>query len=675
VPTTQAALDAVGLGLWTWTLEEEHIWVSPAAAQMLGYHSEQWMKLPNWRSLLDAEVFARAFIDYDQATFALGGRADVSVQYAHPDGSLRMMRSSVVATEWTIDRSKARHVVGTLRDVTASAGNRHELQQSRGQAKAIFDSVPTGLGLVAPNGRWIAVNQALCRLLGYSAEELMQGAFQEITLPEDLAEDLARVEDCLKGRMQAYTLQKRYIRKDGAVVPAQLEARLIRDDAGEPVYFVSSVTDLRYRLKIESDLAAMANLDRLTGLLNRGALERALHKQLDPAGLAQTDGQILFIDVDGFTAINDHNGHRAGDQLIAAVAQVLAAQAPAGALLGRWNADQFVMIVPGLHAAASRQLGEQLVDALYAIGGQPGSEVEPFTCSIGIATLDQQPLEPHAFVLLADYACGVAKRLGGGRARHYEEVSAHVHQHRSTLAIRREIEEILRDHRFLLYAQRIYNRDQQCVGREVLLRLVRNGQVSTVADLLAEAEQVGLIRRIDMEVFDRVSRLLVEQTIDRSETLTLNVSAVTLNDEAFSQRVLSTLRQHPYLCKVLKFEITESADITDLSIAATFLQALRDMGVGLLIDDFGSGFASFSRLRNLPVTGIKIDRCHISGIDQDAANRTIVQSIVEVAHRFGMTVVAEGVETREEFEVALSLGVDQFQGWLFHKASPLQDSP
>lgn len=669
----ETILAHAGLGLWVWSAGHSELLLSCGASRMLGYPTDQpWVVLSNWQERLTPQAFAETSSHYLQAIAANSANFDLSFDYVRPDLENRRLRSSITVVEWLEAPRRPGRLIGTLRDVTNQRQIQSELDAARTQAKAIFDTVPTGLGIVSLTGEWLVVNSAICQMLGYTSAELTQLTFQQITVPEHLDNDLALMNDCLAGKLDQYTLFKNYLRKDRSQLPIQLNTRLVRDGENTPLYFVSAITDLTERRSTERRMLRLAKTDQLTGLLNRGELEESVRAiQVAIQASQPVSAHLLFIDIDGIVAINDRLGHQMGDRLIRHTAHLIAQHAPPGSVIGRWNGDQFVMIYLAGNEKQVQAFCTTVLQAIFSSSHGTESNIEPYSCSVGIVEIDDRPAEPHAFVLLADYACRAAKQIGGGRAVNYKDVQGDIHRFRAAATIRREIEQALLENTLLVYAQNIYDRERNLVGREVLLRKKELGRVVAIPHMLLEAERIGLIQRIDRYVFDKVFDRLEQNDYQGVGYLCINLSSLTLTDALFAKHVIHRLRSTPDLAKRLRFEITESADITDRSIAKGFLSDLRALGVGLLIDDFGSGFASFGRLRELPVTGIKIDRSYIAGIDSDLTAQDIVRSMIQVAQPLGIEVVAEGVETENEFATVRRLGVNLIQGWLFHKASPL----
>ncbi len=295
-----------------------------------------------------------------------------------------------------------------------AAGADEQVAEAAGRAadaqfRAAFDSAPIGMALVAPNGAWLRVNPALCAILGYSHEELRERRFQDLTHPDDLDADLELVSRVLDGRLASYQMEKRYLHADGSVVWAQLSVSLVRDDEGRPLHFVSQVTDISERKRLEAELRRLATHDDLTGLHNRRAFEREIDRQLRRVRRYGEQCAVLLADLDDFKSVNDTLGHHAGDELLRHVAGLLTRRLRDSDIVARLGGDEFAVLLAHTDLAAA----EALARALEAeLAGHPlridGTEVVAHA-SFGAAVLDAD-VTPEDALRHADRAMYAVKR-------------------------------------------------------------------------------------------------------------------------------------------------------------------------------------------------------------------------------------------------------------------------
>lgn len=279
-----------------------------------------------------------------------------------------------------------------------------------------FENAAIGMALVAPAGRFLRVNQALCELVGFGNAELVAKTFQEITHPEDLDLDLEYVRQMLAGERRTYSMEKRYIHADGHIVWILLNVSLVRDENEQPVYFISQIQDISERKQLEERLVFIAGHDEMTGLLNRRRFREELTRGVSYAKRYKHQAALLLLDLDNFKQVNDTLGHFAGDQLVALVANRLRERLRATDTLARVGGDEFAVFLPEASAAQAMQVAAELVaymsnESLSVEGHELVSPV-----SIGVAILQAEfDVDPEGLLMHADLAMYRAKQQGGGR--------------------------------------------------------------------------------------------------------------------------------------------------------------------------------------------------------------------------------------------------------------------
>jgi diguanylate cyclase (GGDEF)-like protein len=429
------------------------------------------------------------------------------------------------------------------------------------------------------------------------------------------------------------------------------------------------------RLAVEASLAerataALARLrhyDALTGLPNRSLLEERLAGQACEKG---TSTALMFLDLDGFKAVNDTKGHPAGDTLLITVAQRLLTVAGPDTLTARLGGDEFVVLCPGFDQHAVARLGERIRQAIEApieIAARPCH----VTCSIGIAIAGQTG--GLDLVRAADMAMYAAKQAGGNRALLFEPSL----YDRASLSF--ELEEDMRsalrggDEFVLLYQPifRITSRTRRLAGFEALVRWrhPRHGWMSP-ALFIPLAEKSGLILPLGDWVLATAlhrGRLLRQGHPDANLIMNVNVSVLQIPQSGYCHGVADALAAEGYPAEALCLEVVESL-LADAAAGAV-LADIRKLGVRVAIDDFGIGFSSLSYLRRLPVDKVKLDRSFLEDIDADTRGVGFVGAVIALAHAAGKPVVFEGIETQAQFDIARNAGADLVQGYFL--APPL----
>jgi diguanylate cyclase (GGDEF)-like protein len=390
------------------------------------------------------------------------------------------------------------------------------------------------------------------------------------------------------------------------------------------------------------------------GLYDRDSFVEAVEGRiLDPFHREQP-GALLLLDIDSFHIVNDSLGHEAGDRLLETVAAALQEESRADDLPARICADEFGLLLPRASPAQAMVTAERLI-ALVRERGQPA-----VGASVGIAAFGGtgEEISAEGLMIAADIALCEAKEAGGGRA--VEATSGP--NLKLTWADR--IREAIDQQRILVYAQPIFDLRKECVAREELLvrMLDENDDVIPPSSFLPTAERLGLITDIDRLVLAKAVELA-----GRSQPIAVNVSGASLADPRLIADVRAAIADglNPAW---LDFEITETAAITNMDHARNFAQAVTGMGCGLGLDDFGTGFSSFSYLKELPIQHLKIDIEFIRELPRSPTDQRLVQALVQFAKAFGQETVAEGIEDSETLGMVRAFEIDYAQG--FHIGEP-----
>ncbi len=394
--------------------------------------------------------------------------------------------------------------------------------------------------------------------------------------------------------------------------------------------------------------------------INKGRLfdrdsfvEEVEERLLDPRSREQP-GALLLLDIDSFSIVNDSLGHEAGDRLLESVATTLREAARAEDLPARICADEFALLLQRATSEQARAAAERLI-ALVRERGRPA-----VGASVGIATFGGtgEAISAEGLMIAADIALCEAKAEGGGRA-----VDSATGPNRK-LAWGERIAEAIEQERIVVYAQPIFDLRNQCVAREELLvrMLDENGDVIPPSAFLPTAERLGLIVEIDRMVLAKAIELA-----GRSRPIAVNVSGSSLCEPALIEDVQAAIATglNP---SWLDFEITETAAITNMETARVFAETVTGLGCGLGLDDFGTGFSSFSYLKELPVQHLKLDLEFIRELPTSPTDQRLVQAMVQFAKALGQETVAEGVEDAETLALVRAFEVDYAQG--FHIGKP-----
>ncbi len=484
-----------------------------------------------------------------------------------------------------------------------------------------FDLAPNGISAIAPDGHWLRINAAYCRMLGFEPSELIGGSFQDVTYPDDVPGDREFFAQALAGGPAISQREKRYVRKDGSIVWASVHAELIRDESGEPLYFVSHLQDIT---------------ERRTAQQSRRESDRTLHAVIDhtPA----------IICVKG----RDHRYklvNREFEQVFGVSRDWI---------IGRSDDE----ILP-----ASRVDDVREKDRLVLDTGQSTQEEETL-----IRDGRERVLLRTRFPLLDENGAIHAVCIA---ATDITERRLEERTRRARLQCSELVYSAIAQDRFVLHGQPVARIDTlQETSLELLIRMrpVGGGDLVAPGAFLPAAERFGLISVIDDWVIDHAVDLAAGGL-----SVTINVSAKTISDPMQVERTAQTILAKPGSARNLVFEITETAVADNLEAAGAFAKRLRELGCEIALDDFGVGHGTFTYLRRLPVDYLKIDMQFVQDLLNDEVDLQIVEAIIRLAKQFNLKTVAEGVEDQATLEKLRELGADYAQGYWIGHPQPLPE--
>ncbi len=431
--------------------------------------------------------------------------------------------------------------------------------------------------------------------------------------------------------------------------------------------FVATARDITEQKQTEIELAHRASHDALTGLPNRAALVDHLERLTQPRIHRRV--AVLFIDLDRFKLVNDSLGHHFGDELLVSVSNRFRSAIGEADFLARLGGDEFVCVIrDDLGISPMSQLSTEVAQRLHRALKTPielaGTTVY-VGASIGVSVQDGSS-NGSDLLRQADLAMFRAKASGKGRTERF--VTSMALDAERGLAIETELHGALKAGDIFVAYQPIHLVSGRLEGFEALVRWNRNGEIIEPSGFLAVAAESSLITQIDELVLRTACNQLSEwvRTIEGSTDLhiAVNLSARQLARIDIVDVVRSALADSGANPSQLVLEITENSLMTDLRATVAALQGLRELGVRLAIDDFGTGYASLSYLQRFQAHTIKIDRSFVEFSTTQESDARIVEAIVALAQTFGMSTVAEGIETAEQLDRVRGLGCDSVQGYL-----------
>ena len=458
-------------------------------------------------------------------------------------------------------------------------------------------------------------------------------------------------------------------KKHGALFWAQVNIAPIYDVQGALTHYVSIQQDITEARLISEQISYQASHDQLTGLVNRREFEVRLEQLLQRCAVHEASHAFCFLDLDQFKVVNDTCGHIAGDELLRQLSSLLQERVRATDTLARLGGDEFGILIQNcpLHKAESIALGMR--DAIAQFKFSWEQQVFSIGASIGVVAIDQNTVNSTELLKQADSACYTAKDSGRNRVHVYQQDDELLAQREGDMRWVAEINAALEEGRFLLYGQVIVplQNPQLKPDIELLVRMRdRAGNIVPPGAFLPAAERFNLSSRIDQWVVSHAFQWLAENFETFSQCIgccAINLSGVSLGDPAIKNTIVRHLEGTTVLPYKIKFEITETSAIANLTEARRFIQGLKAYGCQFSLDDFGSGLSSFAYLKNLPVDNLKIDGLFVKGMVEDELDLAMVKSINDIGHVMGKTTIAEFVENEQILELLRQIGVDYAQGY------------
>ncbi|AHV91643.1 putative bifunctional diguanylate cyclase/phosphodiesterase [Bordetella holmesii] len=424
------------------------------------------------------------------------------------------------------------------------------------------------------------------------------------------------------------------------------------------------------------ELLHLALHDALTQLPNRALLDERLIQAIARAKAARGHLAVLFIDLDGFKAVNDAYGHQSGDSLLRQLARRIENEAlRPGDLVARLGGDEFIVVADMIAPTDAANLAEKLIETLSREAEVDGNTLS-VTASVGISIYPDDGEDGRTLLTHADAAMYHAKRLGRDPRYSYFEPAMNENA-REQLQLLQDLRQAQARGELVLYYQpKFVAPSGPVVGAEALLRWnhPKRGLISP-GEFIPIAERTGLIFSIGEWVLDEACRQMrIWRDLGHSNwTVAVNLSAMQFSQAGLVETIRDTLARHLLPASCLAIEITETTAMHDAEASLAVLRELADLGISISIDDFGTGYSSLLYLKRLPASELKIDRGFISQLEHDQEDAAIVSAIIALGQRLNLRIVAEGVETQAQQQFLTELGCDSLQGFLLGKPLPPQD--
>jgi diguanylate cyclase (GGDEF)-like protein/PAS domain S-box-containing protein len=547
------------------------------------------------------------------------------------------------------------------------------LQRREEETSSLLEAVTNGVLTVDADYRVIHFNPEAERLFG-----LHSGHVQGLALSHLVREDLsAEVDRLLADGGGRSVHEVAGLSRDGRVLDLEMTLSALSSAEGRNVAVIcrdisrqraEREHERARHAQLTQDLVRKVSTDALTGLQNREALEQYMMEALSAAALVNGSLAVLFLDLDGFKAVNDTYGHLTGDELLGKVAARLRDTMRRGDSVFRVSGDEFVVVTDAHSPADTEALATRLLAAVrepYRLDGA----FARVSASIGVAVYPEAGADARSLLLAADAAMYRAKQEGKDSFR---VAPPSVSIGRSRPPVVRELEQALEGSELLLHYQPIVRAaDLSIVGAEALVRWQHPTRgLLLPGTFVPFAEQYGLSDALGDWVLREAVRQLSSSRRAFLGRVNINLAVSQLLDTGLPRKVDELLRAHGLAPGCLGVELTESMSMQDPETCKRVLDGIRELGVLVCMDDFGTGFSSLSQLHRMPIDKLKVDRSFVQHLPDDTGALRIVEAIVAMSHALRVGIVAEGVETARQAQTLRQLGVDELQGFGIGRPMP-----
>lgn len=559
----------------------------------------------------------------------------------------------------------------------AEAKLKHEKERALVTLKSIGDAVIT----TDNEGRVEFLNPVAEKLTGWRNEEAQGLSIEQVFCIIDESSRLSiacPVQRCLNSNEFEYLSNHTIlIDRYGNEYSIQDSAAPIHDNEGCIQGGVLVFSDISETKRMEQELAYQVSHDALTGLVNRREFEKHLQQVLASRHLLQLDYAFCYLDLDQFKVINDTCGHTAGDELLKQIAQIIKNKVRGGDMLARLGGDEFGLLMENCSIEQAECLANLLRQEIAQYRFKWLDKSFSIGVSMGLIEITDEVHNLNDLLIIADSCCYAAKDLGRNQVLVYQKEDEVIRSRSKQMQWVAKLHDALDKERFKLYRQSICSLGAEEGDHfEVLLRIEDgDGSIIKPGAFIPAAERYGLMDKIDQYVIWCCLNWYAEhrRELEALNLCTINLSGQTLGTKAVLESIRRELRYFALPSDKFCFEVTETAAISNLTLATDFIGTLKQKGYRFALDDFGSGLSSFAYLKNLEVDFLKIDGTFVKDICDDPVDLAIVRSINEIGHLMGKQTIAEFVESERVYHAVQELGADYAQGYWIECPKPFSD--
>lgn len=629
---------------------------NPAAEQLFGFSAHEIRGKP-LRWLLPELDAAACEADASQCEHEVYGR--------HRNGTSIAMRVRVSVMQ----RNEQLFYTLLVADISERKAAEQRLLEAESRYRNLVETAHDLVFSLDRHGNWLYLNNAASQIYGHPAEDMLGRNFSEYQAPESQERDSEAFAQLLDGK-ELLQYETVHLDSHGEHRHISFNARPMFDAAGDLLQISGTARDITDQKRFEQELTYQAQHDTLTGLFNRSYFQSELERVISRNSRNAIECALLYLDLDQFKYVNDTVGHAAGDRLLKECTGMLRKNIREGDLLARFGGDEFTILLYNIDQAHALPVAQNIRAMFEHYRFMDSGKTFNVTCSIGLTMIDNQITTADEAMARADLACNISKSQGRNCVHEYSEADSEKSGMVEDMGWVSRVRDAIDNDRFELYYQPIVSLSSQEIhAYEVLLRLpTEDGSSIKPGGFIPAAERFGLIHHVDRWTVTHAMQYLAELHHGNIDTqFSINLSGRAVEDAELLTIIRDILRNTGLNPAAITFELTETAAIANLQAARKFIKRLKDLGCRIALDDFGSGFCSFTYLKHLPVDSLKIDGAFVQGLVSTPVDQAMVQSMNQIAHALGKTTVAEFVENRETLQLLREYGVDFAQGHFLGK--------
>jgi diguanylate cyclase (GGDEF)-like protein/PAS domain S-box-containing protein len=667
-------VDTIDGIVWEYDINSDQFtYVSPQAERLLGYSDEDWKTAGFWLRTMHTDDRLTVADYCSQCVEAGQDKYETEYRAIAKDGHIVRVRFRVSVVK---EDGSPRWLRGLMIDITERKEKEEAAKAIDNRFRTMFISAPVGMLLIdLKTTNLLEINPAYTKIVGRSVTEIKKLGWQKMTHPDDLAENTQNLKWLQEGKINRFKMLKRFIKPDDSVVWVELTVNVIENQSG-PVnsQYLAVFEDVTTRKNFEEKIWSQANFDFLTGLPNRSMFQDRLSQAINRSHRDDKDFAILLIDLDQFKDVNDTLGHNRGDELLIDAASRIKLCVRESDTVARLGGDEFIIILSELSYLASVGTVAQKIIGMLAKPFNLGQNTAYISASIGITLYPKDGSESVNLIKNADQAMYAAKKNGRNCYHFFTPLMQQLTEQRIALVY--DLRNAIKNEEFILYYQPIVELDSnQIFKAEALIRWLQpdRGLISPI-DFIPVAEETRMITEIGNWVFLEAAKQSKrwQTTFRKDFQISVNTSPI-----QFENAIDFPWKKH--LTKLnlsgssIGIEITESLLMTSDQSALNTLLEFRDAGIQVSLDDFGTGYSSLSYLRKFDIDYLKIDQSFVQNLEHGSDDLALCSAIIVMAHKLGIKVVAEGIETQLQKDLLKSINCDFGQGYLFSKPVPADE--